>query len=90
MATAQNTTPNITFDISDAPIRVPTGCRMVRVTRSVQTAKRILEPGMFVIVEPGKTPTPVSTVLCGSRLEPWSGQPHEGVAIFFADGEILN
>lgn len=49
-------------------------CFLVTATQAIETTKRVIAPGMHILIDQGISPVAGQMVLIGSNLEPWKGQ----------------
>lgn len=65
----------------DTLTRATRGNFFVMATKPIETPKRVIEPGTYILIQPDAKPVKGRLVLVGARLEPWNAQPDiRGVA----------
>jgi len=57
-----------------AQTKVGRDCFFVTATKEIRTSKHVIEPGMYVCIDPGAKPSDDRMVLVGQNLERWNGQ----------------
>ena len=65
-----------------AQTKASRNCFFVTATKEIKTPMRVIEPGMYVCIDPSAKPNDDRMVLVGQNLERWNGQADiRGVAI---------
>lgn len=67
--------------------RAADGMFFVTATRPIQTPRRLISPGVHVMIDPAKRAVDGSMVLRGNSVELWGGGDYRGVVVAFYEEE---
>ena len=62
-------------------LRVVDGLFFVTATQPIRTPRRLISPGVHILIDPGKRAVDGSMVLCGNSIELWGGGDYRGVVV---------
>lgn len=71
----------------ECPVRAADGMFFVTATRPIQTARRLIDPGVHLLIDPAKHATADSMVLRGNSVERWDGGDYRGVMVAIYEEE---
>lgn len=80
MATANSTE-------QECPVRAVDGMFFVTATRPIQTPRRLISPGVHMLIDPAKRAVAGSMVLRGNSVERWDGADYRGVVVAIYEEE---
>lgn len=69
------------------PVRAADGMFFVTATRPIQTPRRLINPGVHMLIDPAKRAVAGSMVLRGNSVERWDGADYRGVVVAIYEEE---
>lgn len=69
------------------PVRAPDGMFFVTATRPIESPRRLIAPGVHLLIDPAKRAVDGSMVLRGNSVERWDGADYRGVVVALYEEE---